>query len=181
MLTRLKEAVGLRADEPSATSSTSRATPTAQPPMKAPDIENLVQHGAVFYVAHSGGKDSQCMYARVRRRVPHERIVVVHADLGKVEWRGVQDHIQATISHELHVVRAGKTFFDLVRHRAKTYPEVPAFPGAGRRQCTSDLKRDPILKFIRHDMKTRGRRWPSTAWDCGPKRAGAAAGDPCGH
>ena len=128
--------------------------------MQAPDIESLVRHGAVFYVAHSGGKDSQCMYARVRRRIPHERIVVVHADLGKVEWRGVQDHIRATISHQLHVVRAGKTFFDLVRHRANTYPDVPAFPGAGRRQCTSDLKRDPILKFIRHDMKARGATLP---------------------
>jgi len=124
--------------------------------MEAPDVQDLICRGAVFYIAHSGGKDSQCMYARVRRCVPHERIVVVHADLGKVEWEGVQDHIRATIAHELNVVRAGKTFFDLVRHRAKTYPEVPAFPGAGRRQCTSDLKRDPIQKFIRHDMKARG-------------------------
>ncbi len=124
--------------------------------MQTPDVEDLVRRGAVFYIAHSGGKDSQAMYARVRRRVPHERIVVVHADLGKVEWKGVQDHIRATIAHELHVVRAGKTFFDLVRHRARTYPDVPAFPGAGRRQCTSDLKRDPIQKFIRRDMKARG-------------------------
>ena len=124
--------------------------------METPDVQDLIRRGAVFYIAHSGGKDSQAMYARIRRRVPHERIVVVHADLGKVEWQGVQDHIRATISHELQVVRAGKTFFDLVRHRAKTYPDVPAFPGARRRQCTSDLKRDPIQKFIRRDMNARG-------------------------
>ena len=124
--------------------------------MTTPDVEGLVRQGAMFYIAHSGGKDSQCMYARIRRQVPHERIVVVHAYLGKVEWHGVQDHIRGTIAHELQVVRAGKTFFDLVRHRARTYPDVPAFPGAGRRQCTSDLKRDPILKFIRRDMNARG-------------------------
>lgn len=124
--------------------------------METPDIRDLVRRGAVFYVSHSGGKDSQCMYARIRRSVPHERIVVVHADLGEIEWRGVQDHIRATIAHELHVVRANKTFFDMVRHRAATRPDVPAFPDAGRRQCTSDLKRNPIQKFIRRDMNARG-------------------------
>ena len=124
--------------------------------MTPAQLHDLVRRGTVFYVSHSGGKDSQCMYARIRRRVPHDRIVVVHADLGKVEWEGVQDHIRATIAHELNVVRAEKTFFDMVRHRAATRPDVPAFPDAGRRQCTNDLKRNPIQKFIRRDMNARG-------------------------
>ena len=84
--------------------------------METPDVQDLIRRGAVFYIAHSGGKDSQAMYARIHRRVPHERIVVVHADLGRIEWEGVQDHIRATIAHELNVVRANKTFFDMVRH-----------------------------------------------------------------
>lgn len=126
--------------------------------MTPPEIHDLVRQGAVFYVSHSGGKDSQCMYARIRRRVPHERIVVVHADLGEVEWHGVQDHIRATVAHELNVVRADKTFFDMVRRRAATRPDVPSFPDAGRRQCTSDLKRGPIQKFVRRDMNARGAR-----------------------
>ena len=124
--------------------------------MKPPELHALIRQGAIFYVSHSGGKDSQCMYARIRRRVPHDRIVVVHADLGEIEWHGVQDHIRATITHELNVVRAKKTFFDMVRHRAATRPDVPSFPDAGRRQCTSDLKRGPIQKFIRRDMNARG-------------------------
>ena len=124
--------------------------------MTRPNTRYLVRQGAIFYVSHSGGKDSQCMYATIRRQVPHERIVVVHADLGEVEWHGVQDHIRATIAHDLNVVRADKTFFDMVRHRARTRPDVPAFPDAGRRQCTSDLKRNPIQKFIRRDMNGRG-------------------------
>lgn len=124
--------------------------------MKPPDLRTVIRQGAIFYVSHSGGKDSQAMYAHIRRRVPHDRIVVVHADLGEVEWDGVQDHIRATIAHELNVVRAGKTFFDMVRRRAATRPDVPSFPDAGRRQCTSDLKRGPIQKFIRRDMNARG-------------------------
>lgn len=123
--------------------------------MEPPELRTLIRQGAIFYVSHSGGKDSQAMYARIRRRVPHDRIVVVHADLGEIEWEGVQDHIRATIAHELHVVRAEKTFFDMVRHRAATRPDVPSFPDGGRRQCTSDLKRGPIYKFIRRDMNAR--------------------------
>ena len=122
------------------------------------DVAELIRREAVFYLSHSGGKDSQAMYARVTRQVPTDQIVVVHADLGKVEWHGVQDHIRKTIRHPLNVVRARKTFFDMVRHRARRRPEVPSFPSSGSRQCTSDLKRGPIYKFIRNDMRARGAR-----------------------
>jgi len=44
---------------------------------------------------------------------------------------------------ELHVVRnPNKTYLEMVRARGK-------FPSAQFRQCTSDLKRGPIHKFIR--------------------------------
>lgn len=124
--------------------------------MRAPDVDGMIERGAIFYVSHSGGKDSQAMYAALMQIVPPDQIVVVHADLGIIEWDGVQDHIRATISHELNVVRAGKTFFDMVRRRAKNRPDVPAWPSSATRQCTSDLKRAPIHKFIRSDMKARG-------------------------
>ena len=71
--------------------------------MKPSELRTLIRQGAVLYVSHSGGRDSQAMYARIRRRLPHDRIVVVHADLGEIEWEGVQDHIRANIAHELHV------------------------------------------------------------------------------
>lgn len=119
-------------------------------------IDDLIARGAMFYVSHSGGKDSQAMYGALASIVPTDQIVVVHADLGKIEWSGVQDHIVATIEHELNVVRAGKTFFDMVRHMARTRPDVPAWPSSATRQCTSDLKRGPIHKLIRNDMKARG-------------------------
>jgi 3'-phosphoadenosine 5'-phosphosulfate sulfotransferase (PAPS reductase)/FAD synthetase len=119
-------------------------------------IVELAARGAIFYASHSGGKDSQAMYSVICKFVPHDQIVVVHADLGEVEWTGVQDHIRNTISHDLNVVTATKTFFEMVAHRAATRPDVPAWPSSATRQCTSDLKRGPIHKFIRHDMKQRG-------------------------
>lgn len=122
----------------------------------AEQFQELVERGAIFYVSHSGGKDSQAMYALLSRLVPSEQICVVHADLGEIEWDGVQDHIRATIDHDLHVVTAGKSFFDMVERRSQTRPDVPPWPSSSTRQCTSDLKRDPIQKFIRADMKARG-------------------------
>lgn len=125
-------------------------------------VEQLVEAGAVFYLSHSGGKDSQAMYWYVSQRVPADQIVVVHADLGRVEWTGVKDHIRENISHHLNVVHAiwkdgsRKELLDMVLHRARTRPDVPAFPSSKNRYCTSDLKRGPIFKFIRRDMRARG-------------------------
>lgn len=127
----------------------------------------------MHYVSHSGGKDSQAMYLLLRQRVPHDQIVVVHADLGEIEWHGVQDHIRATIDHELNVVRAGKTFFEMIEHRARTRPDVPPWPSSSTRQCTSDLKRGPIQKFIRADMKARGI---TQAYNCTGLRAEESPG-----
>lgn len=124
--------------------------------LESQKIDELVALGAVFYISHSGGKDSQAMYALLSDRVPASQISVVHADLGEIEWEGVQEHILRTISHPLNVVRADKTFFEMVRHRANTRPDVPSWPSSATRQCTSDLKRNPIYKFIRADMKQRG-------------------------
>ncbi|WP_205621418.1 phosphoadenosine phosphosulfate reductase family protein, partial [Paenibacillus pasadenensis] len=115
------------------------------------DIQDLIQQGAIFYVSHSGGKDSQAMYSLLVDIIPFDQLSVVHADLGYVEWPGVQDHIQANTSHPVHVVRAGKTLLEMVARRKK-------WPSSSCRQCTSDLKRGPIMKFIRNDVKRRGRR-----------------------
>lgn len=112
-------------------------------------VKDLIKQGAIFYVSHSGGKDSQAMYVEICKVVPHEQIVVVHADLGRVEWSGVQGHIRNTVHHVLNVVRAGKELLEMVKARGM-------WPSAAYRQCTSDLKRGPIFLFIRHDMKRRG-------------------------
>lgn len=114
------------------------------------EINTLINQGAIFYVSHSGGKDSQAMYTLIKQMVPSNQIVVVHANLGEVEWAGVIDHIKNTTSHEVNVVKAGKTFLEMVENRGM-------WPSAAYRQCTSDLKRGPIFKFIRNDLKERNR------------------------
>lgn len=121
-----------------------------------------INDGAIVFCSHSGGKDSQAMYAFLRSFVPHDQIVVVHAHLGEVEWDGVKSHIRTNIEHELHVVTAQwkeggeKNLLNMVARRFETRPDAPSWPSAAYRQCTSDLKRNPIQKFMRHEMKRRG-------------------------
>lgn len=125
-------------------------------------IHSLIEQNAIFYCSHSGGKDSQAMYALLTAIVPADQLVVVHADLGDVEWTGVQDHIRNTVDHPVNVVSAvwkdgsEKTLLGMVEHRFLNRPDAPSWPSSAARFCTSDLKRDPIAKFIRNDMKQRG-------------------------
>lgn len=116
------------------------------------DIDQLLQDPSCLFVCnHSGGKDSQVMYLRLKDLVPANRLVVVHANLNEMEWHGVKDHIYNTVEsrHEIIVCEPTKTFFDMVEHRQN-------FPSSQYRQCTSDLKRTPIQKVIRRLTKERG-------------------------
>ena len=113
-------------------------------------IRNLINQGALFIINHSGGKDSQAMTALLTQIVPKEQIYFIHAHLPEVEWSGTMEHIEATIGDlPLAIVQAGKTFFEMIFHRKK-------WPSPQYRQCTSDLKRGPIEKGIRHELKRRG-------------------------
>lgn len=128
-----------------------------------PHIAEMADEGALFICNHSGGKDSQAMFAYLTRHIPAAQIVIVHADLGKVEWAGVQAHIRSQIgAFDLNVVRAGKGFLDMVARRHATLQAAgkaaPPWPSAQYRQCTSDLKRGPVAKFIRHYVKASGHR-----------------------
>ncbi len=114
------------------------------------EITELISLGALFVVNSSGGKDSQCMTILLSRLVPKHQLVIIHSHLPGVEWSGVVEHIEATASGiEVHTTRANKTFFEMVDHRRR-------FPDAHRRQCTSDLKRGPIQKFINNYSKSKG-------------------------
>ena len=44
-------------------------------------ILSLIERGAIFYVSHSGGKDSQAMYIYLLANgIPNDQVVVVHDD-----------------------------------------------------------------------------------------------------
>lgn len=117
--------------------------------------------GALFVVNHSGGKDSQAMLIRVLELVPPAQILVLHATLGESEWPGALEHAQqqaeaAGVPFLVAASSSRPNFLALVEHRHAKYPHAPAFPQAGNRQCTSDLKRGPCEREVRRYTATRG-------------------------
>lgn len=126
-----------------------------------PSINALIESGALFVANHSGGKDSQAMLIHLLQRVPREQLMVVHASLGDVEWPGALELARdqaASAGIPFRVASAGKTFFEMVEHRYATRPGPgsPCWPSAANRQCTSDLKRDPIAKVVRQFAREQG-------------------------
>lgn len=100
-------------------------------------------------VNSSAGKDSQAMLdylvelamaAGVR-----DRLVVAHADLGRMEWAGTRELAErqaGVYGLRFEVVRKdGPDLLAAIERRGK-------FPDAARRYCTSDFKRGPVGKLF---------------------------------
>jgi 3'-phosphoadenosine 5'-phosphosulfate sulfotransferase (PAPS reductase)/FAD synthetase len=111
-------------------------------------------------VSTSGGKDSQTMLRMVCKLADQagvlDRVVAVHADMGRVEWPGVPELAAEQAAHygvRFEVVSRPQG--DLLQHvrdrskslraRAKADPPVPS---PTNRYCTSDHKRDQIAKVM---------------------------------
>ncbi len=108
------------------------------------------QHGSnlAFVVNHSGGKDSTRMLGLVRNKLRDSPTYAVMADTGF-------EHQRPISAADFARQRCAEFGLDLtvVRHPRRTYLEMVEqrgmFPSPRFRQCTSDLKRSPIEKFIR--------------------------------
>lgn len=123
------------------------------------EIDQLICSGALFVANHSGGKDSQVQLIRLLERVPANQLVVVHASLGPMEWPGAMELAsdQAAVAGLPFIVaKASKTLLEMVERRFVSRPEVPSWPSASTRQCTSDLKRGPIQREVRRYAKANG-------------------------
>ncbi|WP_341782708.1 phosphoadenosine phosphosulfate reductase family protein [Pseudomonas putida] len=123
------------------------------------DVEALVASGALFVANHSGGKDSQVQLIKLLEVIPPAQIVVVHASLGELEWPGALELSRdqaAEAGLTFIVAKASKTLFDMVERRFENRPEVPSWPSASHRQCTSDLKRGPIQREVRRYARANG-------------------------
>lgn len=109
-----------------------------------------VQDADVIYVSHSGGKDSQAMLAQLIRMGLKEKIVLVHADLGRMEWEEMKPWIEQNgFGLECNVVKSEMDFFQL----ARKYGRIPS----GMTQfCTDFLKVQPIGAFIHAHMTANG-------------------------
>ncbi|WP_338838300.1 phosphoadenosine phosphosulfate reductase family protein [Citrobacter braakii] len=122
-------------------------------------IQSLIDAGALFVSNHSGGKDSQAMLIKLLDIIPVRQLVVVHASLGIIEWPGALELARGQAKSAgvpFIVARSSKTLFEMVERRFENRPEVPSWPSASTRQCTSDLKRGPIQREVRRYAKANG-------------------------
>lgn len=112
-----------------------------------PEILELIARGALFVINDSGGKDSQAMKIILRRLVPARQLLIVHAILPEVEWSDAPEHVER-YAGDVPVIyaQAGKTLLEMVERNGR-------FPIANNRQCTSDLKRDPIDRELRRYLR----------------------------
>jgi 3'-phosphoadenosine 5'-phosphosulfate sulfotransferase (PAPS reductase)/FAD synthetase len=103
----------------------------------------------VIVVNTSAGKDSQAMMDVIVRRAREEgvldRVVAVHADLGRVEWKGTRELAEKQanaygIRFEV-VKRAQGDLLEHVRDRKK-------WPSSTARYCTSDHKRGQVARIF---------------------------------
>lgn len=113
-------------------------------------IPEQVQSADVIFWSHSGGKDSQAGLAYLMRHNLGAKVVIVHSDLGDMEWEPMHHWIESiSFGLPVHVVRAKMDFFEMV----KKYHRIPS----GMNQfCTDMLKTEPIKEFIHAYMTEHG-------------------------
>lgn len=120
-------------------------------------------------VNSSAGKDSQAMLDYVYQLADEQnvidRLLVVHADLGRVEWEGTRDLAERQAKHYGLPFKAVSRKQDLLDH----IEERGMWPDSQARYCTSDHKRDQIAKIIR-GLKILGDR-PVRVLSCMGHRA----------
>lgn len=110
----------------------------------------------------SAGKDSQTMLDVVCRMAKRQgvldRVVVVHADLGAVEWVGVRELAEEQAAHygvrfEVVVKQGHGDLLSYIERRGM-------WPSNKQRYCTSDYKRGPIrtvmTRLVREVREARG-------------------------
>ena len=104
----------------------------------------------VILVNSSAGKDSQAMLTHLvaladAQGIDRARLVVVHADLGRVEWEGTRELAAEQAAHyglRFEVVRRDKgDLLDQIEERGM-------FPSSAARYCTSDQKTSQVAKLM---------------------------------
>lgn len=111
-------------------------------------IPQQVKDADVIYVSHSGGKDSQAMLGLLMRMNLLHKVVIVHADLGDMEWEEMRPWIEKnSFGLPVNVVQSDMTFWSLVEKYGR-------FPSSRQQFCTDHLKTKPINEWI-HDHMTK--------------------------
>lgn len=130
-----------------------------------PGEHQLLGTADYWAVNSSGGKDSQAMLSHVvayavSSGYPLDRVVVVHANLGRVEWPGALELVHEHAAHyglRVHTAKrrtAQGELQDLLEH----VEARGRWPSPTARYCTSDHKRDPLAGVVRRlASEARGR------------------------
>jgi 3'-phosphoadenosine 5'-phosphosulfate sulfotransferase (PAPS reductase)/FAD synthetase len=122
------------------------------------EIRSAIDAGAAIVLSVSGGKDSQAMAVAVLDHLQAEGLTnpvyAVHADLGRAEWHQTEAMVKAqmeALDIPLDVVQRTKgDLLQRIEERAEQVGDSKVFwPSSASRYCTSDLKRDPIDKYLR--------------------------------
>ncbi|WP_108934587.1 phosphoadenosine phosphosulfate reductase domain-containing protein [Streptomyces ardesiacus] len=151
----------------------------------------------------SGGKDSQAMVSYVVGRAKAlgmmHKVVVVHADLGDIEWGGTkalaEEQARLAGVRRFEVVKAkgadllGRVLIRFGKLKSKAEREAieagldpatakvaPAWPSSSARWCTSDVKRGPVWTLFTRlaaELSHLGR--PVRILNCMGQRAAESA------
>lgn len=112
---------------------------------------NTKKHDLELAISFSGGKDSCALLAYLCETYPNVKKHIIFADTGW-EHDDVETWVQEIASRfnqTVHIVKSDtKDYLSMVESRGM-------FPSAKYRQCTSDLKRGPIHKWIRNNCGPR--------------------------
>lgn len=100
-------------------------------------------------ISSSAGKDSQATLDVVATLAEEhgvlDRIVVVHCDLGRVEWQGTKELAQTQAErYGVRFITVWRKQGDLLQH----IEQMGFFPRPVTRYCTSDHKRDQIFRVF---------------------------------
>jgi 3'-phosphoadenosine 5'-phosphosulfate sulfotransferase (PAPS reductase)/FAD synthetase len=127
----------------------------------------------LIVVNSSAGKDSQAMLDYLVQQcdlsgVSRSKLVVVHADLGRVEWEGTRELAEEQAQHYgvrfLAISRPQGDLLTQVRHRRR-------WPSPKQRYCTSDHKRAQVFKVINRLCRELGKRGRVRVLNCMGLRA----------
>jgi len=116
--------------------------------VEGPYVPSLESYDWIV-VSTSAGKDSQAMLDYVCGLAEAagvlDRVVAVHCDLGRVEWKGTRELAEAQAArYGVRFVAVWRQQGDLLQH----IEQMGFFPRPTTRYCTSDHKRDQISRVL---------------------------------
>lgn len=115
----------------------------------------------LIIINSSAGKDSSCAIFEVCRlaelqQFPKEKIIISHQCLGEIEWQNTLELvykqayffgiINIHVSKRKNNIGYQESLLEYIERRGK-------FPSSKQRFCTSDFKRAPGQKIVRHSTR----------------------------